>query len=241
MSHIYRFLAKFTNDTWKIQDDELKHLRKVLRLKTGDLVEVFDGEGYFASGSLTTIDSQHASLSPENTVFTKPPEQKLRIAAGALKPGLLDDLIPGLVELGVDEIDVFLQESNDKKRISEKALLRWNRIILASVKQCKRPRLTKINVWKSLEDLIGDIPLAEYENKIVFQPNTSEDIVGMKLSHSSVFAVIGGEKGLEESELNILQSNGLKFVSMGPYILRAVTAITASAAILAVRINSKNT
>ena len=57
MAHRYRFLAtpEKNKKIWHILDDERHHLKKVLRLKETEEVEVFDGNGLDAIGTITKI------------------------------------------------------------------------------------------------------------------------------------------------------------------------------------------
>ena len=69
MKHIYRFLASREKNLdsqnsfyWKIMGDEWHHLAKVLHLQEKDIVEVFDGCGNYAKGSLVEISSKKFAL-----------------------------------------------------------------------------------------------------------------------------------------------------------------------------------
>ena len=57
---------------------------------------------------------------------------------GVLKPAVVEQALPFLTELGIDQISLFLQAGVAKDRISPKRVERYHSILRASIKQCKR-------------------------------------------------------------------------------------------------------
>ncbi len=234
MSHRYRFIGSPLNDQhWQIVGEELHHLRKVLRLPVGEGVEVTDGHGSWAAGILEEVQSQVAMVVCQETQREPPPSPRLLIGIGALRPGAIDDILPSLVELGMHEIHIFSPVGAAKARIAEAALSRWSKIILASIKQCKRAWLPELHVHPGIDALIArttDVPL-----KWVLDPNGSRSLPEATHGRSGDrMAIIGSEAGLHHQELEKLTGAGFEPVTCGRHILRAVTAAIAAAAILGV-------
>ena len=237
MKHTFRFLGTCEQTSthkqeWVISGDEHHHLKKVLKLSVGDAVEVFDGKGSSASGELSFLDNKKALVSA-TPLEKKEGKSHYSIAIGALKPGFIDDLLPSLTELGVDGVHIFLSAQVEKSRISEKAINRWHKIILASVKQCKRNYLPEIKTWPDLQCMLD-----AFENQgtecIVLDASGTEPFlnhVSREAKHS-MCAVVGGEKGFSEQELAMFSSRKLQCQKLGAHILRAYTAAIATASIL---------
>lgn len=242
--------AKQNNSTWLITGEEHTHLAKVLRLNVGTEVEVMAGlesgenSGSWCIGVLTDIKSGSAVVSVTESMKDLPGLLRMVIAVGALGHGELDEVIPPLVELGVDEIVVFGQVDQSKSRINEKSVDRWQRMILNACKQCKRALFPKLTVLKNCEELVA--LSASWGVKLVGAAEAGPDLGAAAngvnqdspefLAKPVVAAVIGSEKGLSDRETILLTSAGFTPVRLGNHVLRAKTAAIAVAAVLADRL-----
>lgn len=232
-SHRWRFLAQQIDaQTWHITDDEAEHLSRVLRLEIGDAIEVTDGSGNWALGRLRNNRGKTIVVDCEPALHESNPPWQISLAVGALKPGMIDDLLPGLVELGVDQIMIFQQSGVAKARLSDSAVERWQRILINAIKQCKRARLPTLRVFPTLSEL-----LTRAEGcKIVLDPESPHPLYELvaPLATDLVF-LAGGERGLDATELQAIKAAGFVGANLGPNILRAVTAATAVTALAALR------
>ena len=232
--HRFRFFGLRSSDknTWLVEGGEHQHLSKVLRLKLGATVEVADGEGTSIIGSINEITKNHSIILTSEEKTAPRPTTLLRLALGAIKPKDLDDLIPSVVELGVDELILFGQKGVAKDRTNAKSMERWRRIVKNAVKQCKRPYIPEIVTRKNLAAVIdknkstsAGIYLDETCN------NTAIETVWSK--NQDLLIIVGGELGLSDDERQILEQNNFRPIPIGPNILRATTATTAAASVAA--------
>lgn len=239
MSHLFCFIAQKTetpgSDEWLLEPFELEHARKVLKLKVGDTVQVIDGKGGVAVGVIAASGAQRISVKSISVEYFAKPELKTALALGALKPGDFDDILPGIVEWGVDQIHIFLQQDTAKFRTADKARERWERILVSAVKQCKRPWLPTIFVHDSLANALE--ALKGFDQKIVLDAAGSASMRQVLNSLPptrplSIACVVGGERGINAQELETLGSQGFLTVSMGSHVLRATTAALGAAALL---------
>ena len=211
---------------------ELHHLTKVLRLPVGTEIEVFDGRGWVASGMVEGVYTQTASiriLQVEPTRILKPIHS---ICLGALKPNSCDDILPPLVELGIDAFHLFLSEGNARHRGSESAQARWQRILLTAVKQCKRPTIPSLAVWSSCKALLQANLFSGETQRWLLDPESSTRLGNGLSGHAPSVLAVGSEKGLSSAEVSLFQQAGFIPVSLGDSILRATTAAIAGVAIL---------
>ncbi len=225
MTHVYRFFARISDGVWTIEGEEFKHLNKVLRLKSGDAVEVANGEGIWASGVLNEISSGMVTVHADEEIKKKKRESQIvSLGLGALKPGSIDEVLPSLIEIGVDRILVYGQDEMAKFRISDKATERWRRISISSLKQCKRSWLPKVIVYKNLDDLIS--AEGATEAKYVFKQTSQSAQIGSEQikEPSAILGIVGGEKGFSAREEQILSDAGFNSQSLGDQVLRAYTA-----------------
>ncbi len=236
MKHQFRFLAQLSSSDdsqWLIEGDELHHLQKVLRLNVGEVVDVFDGSGKFATGELAEITKQYASVNAQAAQTESERTPKISVAMGAMKFGAIDDVLASLVELGADEILVFQQTHSGKDTLNEKIQSRWNRIILQACKQCKRARVPEVRVFGSLLELLKD---GESGSDLIVtfdELASSRTPIGSELKDKTrILAVLGSEVGLSETERRDLQGFSPLPFKLGQHVLRAVTAAPAAATLL---------
>lgn len=232
MSHLFRFFGhEIDNQLWSIDHDELEHLRKVLKMRVGDTLEVMNGAGTIAQGTLTELSKDHATVAVTSQQHTEKPVVLKALAIGALKPGDLDDILTDLVELGIHEIHVFQQTDTAKFRTGDKPKERWQRLIRSAAKQCKVSWCPTISTHDSLRNALT--ALSGFQKKLVLDATGQSHLLeALQGSATSVALVIGSERGLNPDELNLCQNAEFHLVKMGANILRARTAAVAATAIL---------
>src|SRR5690606_25255452 len=126
------------------------------------------------------------------------------ITLGALKPGHIDDLIPFLSEIGLDELHVFMSEGVAKARLGRKQRERWQRIALQSIKQCKRPWALSIHAHAGLPEMLAQVSERFAARGVLDEHGQSLTASGA----DSLLLVCGGEKGFSASEAALLKNHG---------------------------------
>lgn len=229
MKHTYRFLASYSDQEWLLLEEEVRHVLKVLRLESGAKIEVTDGQGRWAEGTLRVLSKAKAEVVVSKQ-YTGSPAGDLHILIGAIQSSDFEQMIPGLVELGVTHITSFLQVGTEKHRHSEKVLMRSRKIALSALKQAKRCFLPTISFKASLVDALQD--LDGVQRRIVLDPSGNSLVDRAFQSSGSSVLVLGGEKGLDPGEMQTLLEVGFEKVSIGAHVLRARTAAIAGAALV---------
>jgi len=217
------------NGLLKIEGDEVKHIRKVLRLKAGDKILVFDGLGKEFEG--TIVEQGRSSVMVKiQTIFSSKGDSTLEVtlAQSLLKGEKMDYLIQKATELGVKEIIPFfssrsvplLEKSRRLKRHH-----RWEKIAVEASKQCGRGVVPKI---ESLQDYSGMLRAASTDHlRLILWERD-----GIKLKEAlersgektKIFFVIGPEGGFSQDEVDKAKRAGFVAVTLGKRILRAETA-----------------
>ena len=241
MSHRYRFLGRPGCDGhWLVEgQSEVRHLRQVLRLGIGDEVEVADGCGSWCVGRIEQMAAAEVQVRPHEVRQVTRSELQIEIAIGALKPTDSEDLVPALVELGVDKLALYLQPGVQKSRIHEKAQVRLRRLADQALKQAKRPFQMELEVFKDLHGYLERLPKIQHCGAVLepgSKTNFFQRLAGSRsnpLEGAGCFRVIiGGERGLEVGELQACKAAGFEQFSFGSNILRARTAAIATASLL---------
>ena len=240
--HVFRFFGKELPENpgvWSIEGDELIHLAKSLRIRIGGRVEIFDGFGKLVVAEVTEISKVRALLREQSRLEIPGPPNRFGLAVGALKFKAFDTVLPSLVELGVTDLHVFLHSGVEKQRIAPSAVSRWERLVLAATKQCKRCDLMLVRTWSSFSEMISFLE-SEYCPRFVLTPTADRHLIQYGLEGGTPCAVLGSESGLSEEEESSLLEKGFQKASIGSHILTARTAAVATAAVLSANTPKKN-
>jgi len=222
MPHLHRFyhpIAPPLEGEVALSREEAHHAMRVLRVRTGDAVGLFNGEGYAWTGAITALTRNEVLVSIQETQYTPRPEPTLTLVQAWLhREKLLDDLIRHATVLGVDRILFFRADHSEKKpHIAEK----WERLAVEACKQCGRLWLPRTEVAASLAEALdrvgGDqIVLASMEGP-------HQALKALKTDRPTTF-VVGPEGDFSDAESNHARSVGAVPISLGPYTLRSEMA-----------------
>lgn len=235
MRRFYAAPDQFNEGIVTLDGEEVRHLRDVLRLRTGDEVRVFDGAGREFACRIESIRKRDAELAVINEVEPASPESALdlTLAAALLKGEKFELVVQKAVELGVNTlIPLQTVRCDVKPGNAEKRLERWRKIALEAAKQSGRARLMKIGEIAELKSVLdpGCVLFSERDGK-----SFSEVGEGKKIT-----AIVGPEGGWDDSELKAAESSGCKIVTLGGRIMRAETAAISITAILQHRFGDIN-
>ncbi len=231
MRRFYASPGQFDGAAVTLSAEETRHLRDVLRLKSGDLVQVFDGTGHEFECEVIGIRKKETSLKLIGEVEPAAPESRLglTLAATIYKSDKLDLVVQKAVELGVSNfIPLVSIRSETKLRDAVKRLDRWRKIALEATKQCERARIMTVVEPISLEEFLnqpsGDVKFLFSEKGGGTLPDRS--------GHDRIIALVGPKGGWEDFEIDLAVDRGFIPVKLGRRIMRAETAAISFAAIL---------
>ena len=221
-----------------VTGQELEHMRRVLRLRPGDRVTLFDNTGWEHEGIIRSYSSRAAEI--EITSSNRPErESKLEIilAQAVGKGEKMDFVVEKATELGVRTIVPFLS-SHAVPRIDAKKSVRrqerWQKIALGAAKQSGRTRIPEILALSDFTSLVSKS--WPCEQKLLFGPGESGETLRKVTDHQahpgSVLLVIGPEGGFTQEELSQASQHGFRTVQLGRRILRTETAAVAALSIV---------
>ncbi|MFA6186576.1 MAG: RsmE family RNA methyltransferase [Phycisphaerae bacterium] len=221
-----------------IDDVQLRHLTKVMRLAKGDCVELFDGKGTTAQAAIEKITKNQALLKIQS-LDTLPARTNRRIiiASSEAKAQRFELVIGKCTELGVDRISPIIFERTVKQPEGKNVLRRYEAIAVESAKQCQRNFLPIIDKPQNFEQAIEQLT-KEYPNaKIIFGSLTegSISVINFEFNTQDIIAFIGPEGGFTEAEEKTLKTLNAAAVKLTDTVLRIETAAIAVGAILAAK------
>ena len=238
---MHRFFSppdNFAEHTVTLNTEETRHLRDVLRLKAGEIVNVFDGAGREFVCKIADIRKSGAALEIVKNTTPRAPESafKLTLAAVMLKGDKYDLVVQKAVELGVTEmVPLWSARCDIRSKDSLGRVERWRKIALEASKQAGRATLLKIEEPVTFVDFIGQAELP----MVMFSERDGERL-SLDSNTERVTAIVGPEGGWDDSEIEAARSSGTSVITLGGRILRAETAAIAITAILQNRFGDLN-
>ena len=222
----YATPASFSARSVHLCADEARHLREVLRLKTGDEAFVFDGEGREFRCTVESARRDFAELKILDEVAPLKPESPLNLtlAVGLLKSDKFDLVVQKVTELGVTCIQPLITARADIRlrddRDIQKRVVRWQRIALEAAKQSGRA------VVPSIQNPAATATVIEASEFTLFFSERDGAPLRETSSKSvpSLSVVVGPEGGWSDEEFEFACTAGAQIVTLGGRILRAETA-----------------
>src|SRR5690349_13296392 len=202
-----RFLAAIDVDsgTARLDEDEARHLLQVLRLRAGDEIAVFDGEGREFRARVEQIgrDAVLARVIEEHQPAPEP-GVRITLAQAALKGDKMDDVVRDATMMGVAVIEPLVTEHTVAHLKAGRAPERWKRIAVASAKQCRRAVVPRIGAGTALSDWIArdssSLKLILVEPSASVEGHPASSLQGERPADATI--LIGPEGGWSLSELD---------------------------------------
>ena len=213
----------------KIEGNEVRHIRRVLRLKVGDNLSVFDGSGREYEGTIVEEDPSAVRVMVQNILSSKTESHlEITLAQSMVKGEKMDYLIQKATELGVKKIIPFFSYRSvpllDKsKRL--KRYHRWERIAVEASKQCGRGVVPKIEPLKDYSEMLQTAPLDSL--RLILWERVGEslkEVLKESKEKKKVFFIVGPEGGMSDEEVEHAKRAGFIPVTLGRRILRSETA-----------------
>ena len=220
--------------------EETRHLRDVLRLRTGDEIAVFDGEGNEYSARIELLQKTAATASIIAKIHPSAPESPLALtlASVAIPGDKYDLIIQKAVELGVTRfIPLSSIRAEVKLKDLPKRISRWERIVLDAAKQCGRATLMAISEPRNVTDLLLEPQLKGA--KVFFSERDGSRLPEL-VKPGAISLVIGPKGGWDDSEIENARQAAFSVVTLGGRIMRAETAAIALTAIVQHRFGDIN-
>ena len=214
-----------SGDTIVLPKETGHHLLRVLRLRVGDEIEVFDGHGHVALGLL--LDGIPARLQISEIREATRSLPPLIVAQSAVRQSKIDEVLRRSTELGASALWVFQAERSVVDATVKKAD-RMVRIAREAARQSERSDVPVLEGPVSFDELcnrVRDFPGVCAFGALEAEKPYSEVLrqTPRFLQDGSLF-IVGPEGGLSEAEQHKLSSVGAIGVRLGPHVQRTETA-----------------
>jgi 16S rRNA (uracil1498-N3)-methyltransferase len=230
-----------SGETVSLSGEEAHHAARVLRLRPGDEIAVFDGRGGEWRARLEAVAPRavRARLLARSTPAPELPFPVTLVQA-VLKGDRMDDLVRDATMLGVAAIQPVVSERTVARGVAERARARWCRVAIASARQCGRAVVPEIAPVADLADYLRrGAPAREASLILLVEPGAGG---GLPLARfrdrrpiSALVLAAGPEGGWTPAEIAAARGAGFEPLTLGRLTLRAdAAAVVALAALLGV-------
>jgi 16S rRNA (uracil1498-N3)-methyltransferase len=210
-----------------LSDNAMAHATKVMRLKVGDTLTLFCGDGFDYECALTSIEKKSAQVdvTSRKQVLNESPLH-IRLLQGISSGDRMDYTIQKAVELGVTEIYPLSTErcvtklSGDR---AEKRVEHWQGVAIAACEQSGRALLPKVHTPLTLTQWLSQHETLNSLN-VLLNPVGAKKLAQLNKPDNAIHILIGPEGGLSPSEIELASQHHFQSIVLGPRILRTETA-----------------
>ena len=214
---------------YTLKGDQHRHVSRVLRLKPGAELTLFDGRGGEFTATVEEVQrgqtivrtSEHRDVENESPL-------RLRLAQGIGRGERTDYAIQKSVELGVTTIVPLLTRRGMVRLDSARAQRRldhWRGIIVHACQQCGRNRVPELCPVVTLDDWLRGYDCGGLD--LVMDPDSGRGIGRLDYDGGLITLLVGPEGGLEPEEIEAAYAAGFSGMTLGPRTLRTETAAVA--------------
>jgi 16S rRNA (uracil1498-N3)-methyltransferase len=215
----------------RVEGREHHHLRRVARVREGDVVGFFDGRGAVYEAVVESSGRERTMVRILSRQRAEQPRTSVKLAMSMLKPQVMESVIRSATELLVSSIAPVISERSAARSPGLPAgrRERWERIAREAAKQSKTGLTPDIRTPADLEEfLVAD----ESASKIFLSERGGVPLGGILTSSrgetdgppASACLLVGPEGGWSAAEETTIRERGFQAATLGRSVLRAETA-----------------
>lgn len=211
------------------------HAARVLRLREGSRVEIFDGQGNERQGVIAAIDGRRVTVGDISATDADRESPLQVVLAQALSSSeKMDWVIQKATELGAVEIQPLATERSVARLPAERAAKRlehWRQVAISACEQCGRNVLPEMHA--PLDIMAWLQQMKEWRGtKLILLPQGAASLHEQPKPPGRVILLVGAEGGFSEAEGDSALHCGFTPVRLGARVLRTETAAIAGLAAL---------
>ena len=215
-----------------LDDNAVQHIARVLRMRAGESIILFNGNGNEYSGTLVEVAKRKVTV---NILDCTTPDRasplNVQIGQSISRGERMDFAVQKSTELGVNSITPLISERCEVKLNTdrlEKKQRQWQQLAISACEQSLRTTVATINPATSLEHWLQTCTA---EIKLVLHHHSDKSLDSYA-KPTSVALLVGPEGGLTQREVDLAINAGFKAVALGPRVMRTETAPVAALSVL---------
>lgn len=210
----------------ELPDNAARHAQRVLRLKAGDTVQLFNGDGHDYDGELLRVTKEGVSarITGQRLVQRESP-LSVTLAQCISSGDRMDFTLQKSVELGIARIQPLAAERSVVKLAGERAEKRvqhWQNVVISACEQSGRAFVPQVLPPLPLLHWLGQPQ--DFALRLMLSPFTERRLQDLQKPDGPLCLLIGCEGGFAPGEVTAALNTGFTDVKLGPRILRTETA-----------------
>jgi len=221
--------------SFDLPPDAAHHAARVLRLREGNRVEMFDGLGNACHGAITELSGKRVivgSIAASNVDRESP--LRILLAQALSSSEKMDWAVQKATELGAAEIQPLDTERSVARLSAERAAKRlehWRQVTISACEQCGRNVLPTIHAPLDIMAWLQQMR-ATTDSKFILLPEGAASLQAQAKPQGRVVLLIGAEGGFTQAESESALHCGFSAIRIGARVLRTETAAVAGLAAL---------
>ncbi len=232
---IYQPVALRRGQLIELDGQAAVHLTRVLRLRAGDALVLFNGEGGEFTARLVEAGRRSARIEVGEFIDRELESPlQLVLAQGVSRGERMDYTVQKAVELGVSRIlplETVRSTVNldGERRVKRRA--HWQGVVNAACEQSGRNRVPVVEPVRGLADWLAEVT-DEPGLKLVLHHRAEQSLAELPPPEGPVTLLVGPEGGLSEEEIEAALACGFQPLRLGHRVLRTETAALAAMSVL---------
>ncbi len=218
-----------TAEQYALPDEVVRHIQ-VLRLREGDAITLFNGQGGEWQATLSSLAKREASCAITHFDDTSRESPLWLGLAQAISSGdRMEFTLQKGVEMGVNVFQPLATERSIVKLAGDRAdkrVQRWQEIVIAACEQSGRNRIPQVLPILTLKQWLAALPPADAH--LLLSPLGTRRLADIAQQPQQAWLLAGPEGGLSASEEAAAIAAGCTPLKLGPRILRTETAALAA-------------
>lgn len=208
-------------DQFIFPPDESRHISKVLRKNSGDILQVTNGKGLWFEAEILIPD--HKKCSAKIISLTQVPQKPYQLHM-VVAPTKLNDrfewFLEKATEIGVHQITPIICEHSERRVLK---MDRMEKVLLAAMKQSLQSYLPQLNPAISFKEYMAQSKSGELYIAHCAEDNKTE-LYHCAEAQKDATILIGPEGDFSPDEIQLALDNGFRAVALGNTRLRTETA-----------------
>lgn len=213
------------DDTFlQLSEEESKHAIRVLRLQSGDTIQLTDGRGTLFQA---TIEDGHPKrtllrITERQHAHAKPDHYLHMAIAPTKNMDRLEWFVEKATELGIQEITPIICTRSERKDLKRE---RVEKVAIAAMKQSLKAYLPLVNTPQTFVSFIDQTKSTSAKKAIAHCVEGDKQFINAVFSPSQSYIVLIGPEGdFSPEEIALAQGSGYQAISLGASRLRTETA-----------------